>query len=206
MVDDDLEETAMNRERAVQTAVKIDGWQDTDELGWLYDRAGELSRGASWVEVGCWKGRSFFATAMGLTPGCSIYGVDTWKGNADSVVHWEVDFPTNWVEKHFDLCANLINALRNNDGVMAIKIVSPSTEAPAHLMPAIQAVYLDADHTYEGVKADIQAWRENLAPGGLLCGHDFCEDEDLAGITRAVPELLPGFKRGPKTIWYWRKP
>ncbi len=37
-------------------------------------------------------------------------------------------------------------------------------------------VYLDADHAYESVMADIAAWWPRIVPGGILAGHDFIED------------------------------
>ncbi len=196
----------MDKARVIELAVKIDGWQDTDELGWLYDRAGELPPESTWVEVGCWKGRSFFATAMGLTPRCFIIGFDTWKGNPGSVSHWEVDLSASWVWGHFKLCCELVNALRREDRIQAYWSRHKSTEAPELLGSSPHAVFLDADHRYDPFKADILAWRERLAPGGLLCGHDFCDDPDLEGVQQAVRELLPDFQRGPKTIWWWRKP
>lgn len=34
-------------------------------------------------------------------------------------------------------------------------------------------VYIDADHAYEGVKADIEAWWPKVRKGGILAGHDY---------------------------------
>lgn len=48
-------------------------------------------------------------------------------------------------------------------------------------------VYIDADHSYEGVKADIAAYAPLVAPGGYLCGHD--HTESWPGVIRAVREF-----------------
>jgi hypothetical protein len=34
-------------------------------------------------------------------------------------------------------------------------------------------VFLDADHSYEGTLADIEAWWPKIRPGCWLCGHDY---------------------------------
>lgn len=52
-------------------------------------------------------------------------------------------------------------------------------------------VYIDADHTYDAVKADLSAWWPKVRPGGVLAGDDYgfagwWED----GVTRAVSESL----------------
>lgn len=49
-------------------------------------------------------------------------------------------------------------------------------------------VYIDADHTYESVKADILAWLPKVKVGkGILCGHDYI---GYRGVYDAVNELL----------------
>jgi predicted O-methyltransferase YrrM len=63
-------------------------------------------------------------------------------------------------------------------------------------------VWLDGDHEYPDVKADLEAYRPLLAPGGLLAGHDF--DPSFPGVPRAVREFCPGYALGPGSIWYVR--
>jgi hypothetical protein len=52
-------------------------------------------------------------------------------------------------------------------------------------------VFVDGDHTYNSVKADIEAWWPLVNNGGLLCGHDIDHPRDrrgLWGVRRAVEE------------------
>ena len=48
-------------------------------------------------------------------------------------------------------------------------------------------VFIDADHSYEHVKADIEAWLPLVKEGGLLAGHDYGARKH-AGVKRAVNE------------------
>jgi hypothetical protein len=49
-------------------------------------------------------------------------------------------------------------------------------------------VFLDADHSYEGVKEDWFEWRPKVKPGGWLAGHDY--GDKRFGVKQAVDESL----------------
>lgn len=54
-------------------------------------------------------------------------------------------------------------------------------------------VYLDADHSYDAVKADIAAWLPLIRPGGVLAGHDFVVDGfHMPGEAFLAHEKSPG--------------
>jgi predicted O-methyltransferase YrrM len=38
--------------------------------------------------------------------------------------------------------------------------------------PAVEVVFIDADHTYEGLRGDWEAWSPLVAPGGVVALHD----------------------------------
>ena len=59
--------------------------------------------------------------------------------------------------------------------------------------------YIDADHRYEAVDADIMAWWPKVVDGGYLCGHD--HDPSHPGVQRAVSELLKREGRGHVDIF-----
>ena len=49
-------------------------------------------------------------------------------------------------------------------------------------------VYIDADHHYENVKRDIEAWYPKVRAGGIVAGHDYVDYLDM-GVIRAVNEF-----------------
>jgi len=62
-------------------------------------------------------------------------------------------------------------------------------------------VYIDADHRYEAVKADILAWLPKVKKDGWLCGHDYSEKP---GVTKAVDELFPDAEKDTDYTWFVR--
>lgn len=50
-------------------------------------------------------------------------------------------------------------------------------------------VFLDAMHTYEDVKADIQRWLPRLRVGGIFAMHDY-RHGDYPGVERAADEVF----------------
>jgi predicted O-methyltransferase YrrM len=61
-------------------------------------------------------------------------------------------------------------------------------------------VYLDANHTYEHVLADLHAWYPMVRPGGLLAGHDLNSKGHNCGVRQAVADFVaarPGMSFQP---------
>jgi predicted O-methyltransferase YrrM len=52
-------------------------------------------------------------------------------------------------------------------------------------------VYIDADHSYEGVKRDLEAYYRVVKPGGYLAGDDYGQQDRWFGdgVTQAVDEF-----------------
>jgi predicted O-methyltransferase YrrM len=67
---------------------------------------------------------------------------------------------------------------------------SPAT-ANAVQADQIDLLFLDGDHTYEGVKADWDLWSPLVRPGGIIAFHDTVETEwaHEPGVVRLVSEL-----------------
>jgi hypothetical protein len=48
-------------------------------------------------------------------------------------------------------------------------------------------IYIDADHTYDAVTEDLEAWYPKLKVGGVLGGHDYISKEDTLKLGHSVP-------------------
>lgn len=69
---------------------------------------------------------------------------------------------------------------------------------------SLDFVFIDADHTYEGCKADIEAWLPKVRSGGLVTGHDYAPE--FPGVVQAVDETFGKPATYDDHVWAWPKP
>ncbi len=170
----------------------IEGWMRFEELQYLYNTAKTMN---SIVELGSWKGRSTHALCSGCKDG-HVTAVDHFKGSeGEDAQHWEA--------KQGD---TVYQQFRNNTkGFSNLTTLQTSTLQAAAAMPKgtlFDMVFIDAEHTYEGVKADIEAWKPVARI--LICGHDYCPQ--WPGVVKAVDETVGPPDGVAGSIWYkWIK-
>ena len=166
----------------------IDGWMTHGELDWLYRTAKKVG---SILELGSWKGRSTHALLSGC-PG-TVTCVDTWKGSLDP------RDMTNAQAKAEDILATFQKNVGHFTNLEICQM--ESAEAAAKFIAEgrkFDMVFIDAGHTYEEVKRDIELWRP-LAKV-ILSGHDYLP-ETWMGVCQAVDECC-GRTYKAESIWY----
>jgi len=173
------------RPAGVVKALKIDGFMTEQELTWLYETAQQMN---SVVEIGSWKGRSTVA----LLEGCkgSVTAVDNWTGHDPS---------SNGILERTVAVEDVYQQFLGNTDPWCDRLVIrhlKSTDA-ADCTDAADMVFIDAEHTYEGCKADIDAWLPKARK--MICGHDF--SQAWPGVMQAVNERF-GVVKTCGTIWY----
>lgn len=70
-----------------------------------------------------------------------------------------------------------------------IKLIVGDSTSPSNVISNFDVLFIDGDHSYEGVKADMENWYPALEVGGHVILHD-CYD--LYEIPRAVSEFIVG--------------
>ena len=156
-------------DRAIKMAESIQGWMSTEELTFLYHRAGQLSPGQRWLELGTWRGRSFAAVALGLPAGCHLTAVDHWNGSDDEITttHAEARLPGRLIFQNF---LAILGALSQHRPDLILEVFCGSNhlcDTPADV------VFVDGSHHALAVQADLAHWTPLLRPGGSLLGHDY---------------------------------
>jgi len=137
------------------------------------------------VEVGCWKGRSAAYMAVEINNSGKVIRfdcVDTWKGSFTEEPHQnDLSVKSGTLYEKF-----MSNTERVKHIITPIRGDSVSV-ASQYADDSLDFVFIDGDHRYECVKADIEAWLPKMKSGSILAGHDYgwCED-----VRRAVHEVL----------------
>jgi predicted O-methyltransferase YrrM len=120
------------------------------------------------VELGTWQGASAVPVARLIQRwGGTLTCVDTWSGQLDEHGGSLAGKPPNMI---LGFARTVIDA-----GVAANVRLIPATTAEAAKVwsEPIDFLYIDADHSYEGVLADLYAWVPHVRSGGLILGDDY---------------------------------
>jgi predicted O-methyltransferase YrrM len=159
----------------------IPGWFDKTDADFYAWVASKLPAPATVAEIGVWQGRSTVCLSNLLPPGSHHICVDHFKGDPSA------GFKNTRPE--FDRFTNgLPLTVLQGDSVASASVFDNAT---------FDFVFIDADHSYNAVLADITAWLPKVKPGGILAGHDI----GFKSVRRAVSELLPNYIESANIWW-----
>jgi cephalosporin hydroxylase len=144
--------------------------------------------GSHFVEIGSWRGQSAAYMAVEIiNSGKQIKFdcVDTWQGTLNEDIHQQDPGVIN--DTLYD---EFITNMKPVEGhYRAIRM--PSVEAAKLYEDAsLDFVFIDGDHLYEGVRADILAWLPKVKKGGTIAGDDYGHVQGSEGVRRAVHEIF----------------
>jgi predicted O-methyltransferase YrrM len=157
----------------------IEGWFDFQQT---YDLiASKVGPGDVVVEVGCYLGKSTAYLSSKVLPDVTIIAVDNFPYFAPIA---------DRVDAREDLYGCFVSNMLQCKCSNVIPLRTTSLTASKLVRNDLAAVFLDDDHTYEAVKAGINAWLPKVRAGGVAAGHDFGAEHH--GVKQAVEELLAG--------------
>lgn len=127
------------------------------------------------VELGVCQGRS--SRALLERGAAHLYLVDPWEDH--------LEYLEGMTHK-----ANYLETLRQVAPFAGRYTVLRMTSADAAArVPEIDFAWIDGNHRYEWVKADLEAYWPKVRPGGVLCGHDYHDTPPHVGVKSAVDEF-----------------
>jgi MMP 1-O-methyltransferase len=157
----------------------IKGWLSRDAALLLYRLASQAAEGCI-VEVGSYRGRSTVVLARGAEhgPGARVYAVEP---------HEPFVGPRGGQFGPEDRAAFFRNMVRTG-AYRTVRLLNTSSEivAPGWTEP-VALLWLDGDHSYEGVRRDFDAWAPHLVPDCDLVLDD--TDDPRLGPQQLVEEL-----------------
>lgn len=175
----------MSREEILATASKIQSWSNKAERSYLYELASAAisERGAA-ADVGVWKGQSAFIVGnICKYRNANLYAIDVFTDENDLV-----GIGKGKGEVPISNGMNIFEQAKANLMFLPVLFIKGSTLEGAKQIPngVLDFCFIDADHSYETVKADILAYLPKMKKGGLLCGDDW----ENGGVAQAVKEVI----------------
>lgn len=164
----------------VRRAMSVEGMVSDVEVTGLMELASAVPADACIVEIGSYRGRSTSALALGAN-GAPVYAVEPHEsfegmyggqfGPADRRAFFENLLRVGVVEK-----VRLVN--------LSSEVVCQGWTRPIGLL------WIDGDHTLDGVRRDFDSWMHFLQPGGVVAFHDALDPD--GGPAKLIEELCAG--------------
>lgn len=146
--------------------------QELSYKGFYSEMVQKYPSGSLMVEVGVYHGRSFsYLIIEMLNAGkkfdCVAVDACPWDGEPCIGFHKHMEPLKDHYRVMFEKVDSFVAAKNFEDG-------------------SIDMCFIDANHTYEFVKRDIEAYLPKMKKGGTLAGHDWSDE----GVRRAVIEVF----------------
>jgi predicted O-methyltransferase YrrM len=148
-------------------------------------------RGRVFVEIGSYYGASASFIASGIRRsrvGGTLYCVDTWQN----------DTMPDWSRDTFERFSANTRPYRD----IIVPLRGKSTEVAKCFNEPVDFLFIDGDHSYEAVKADVRAWLPKLSSNAVIVFHDIGWAK---GVQKVVAEeVAPRAKtegRLPNLYW-----
>lgn len=166
----------------VELLAQTEGMTSVEEAIMLYDLAREVTEGCI-MEVGSYRGRSTVALGKGSLDGhqLPVFAIDPHEnfvgllggqfGPEDRAAFYRVMLSTE--------CYRIVRLVN-----LSSEVLSKGWNRKIALL------WIDGDHSYEGVKRDFECWEPHLLNNAVLAFDDSLNHE--CGVYKVVEDLLAG--------------
>jgi predicted O-methyltransferase YrrM len=150
------------------------------------------------VEIGSWQGRSsiFLAGAVKESKNGCFYAIDHFGGNKGKESLYAVNGSLKDLKNNFN---TNISKFKLGDVVNLLDMIN--TEAAIKIEDkTIRFLFIDGDHTENGVRKDIELFFPKLTKGSIVVFDDYFEG--FPGVINAVDEILKQYNFA--RVFYFR--
>ena len=170
---------------------EIEGWFGDNDFDFYDLLFKTMNRGATFVEIGIWKGRStiYFCELLRLNYKPILFEcIDSFEGSVNE---------ENLIKeaKEHNLYELFISTLKERGLLNYCNVHKQSSieSCRQFVDKSVDVVFIDGSHDYDSVKEDLINWIPKVKHGGTISGHDYNAWE---GVTKAVNEVI-----GQPKIW-----
>jgi len=178
--------------RAVRLSRKIDGWLTNGEARFLFAAARLVTPQNIIVEVGAWFGKSTVLLIRGSQSGhhAAVYSFDLFQvGGNDAEVYAE-----HVKDDETYLAVWQKNVRRAGGTKLAHPVVGCSWEEADRISAPVGFLFVDGDHSEDGVRNDWNAVSPHLADKAVVMFHDYLNES--TSVRKVVEEIRHGWNFG----------
>lgn len=149
------------------------------------------------VELGV-KGGTNLRYLLQHHPSLHMTGVDTWEPQPEKGEQYALggrSYSKAGLPRLYDLLVEHIVEKKWKKRCLLLRMTT--LEAAGVVDIRSDFVFIDADHLEDAVRADIEAWKPLVRPGGMLMGHDI----HFPGVRAAVDDLCHGWQEYDASVW-----
>lgn len=144
------------------------------------------------VEVGCWEGKSTCALANACWP-LNVRAVDTWRGSPGE----DSERLASERDVYAEFRRNIV--ARTNMNVWPYQMTWQSYFETHR--DRVKFCFIDAAHTYDQVRGNIETVLPLLVDHGVICG----DDAHHPPVWNAAADVLGSVWRCGTNMWAWQK-
>ncbi len=141
------------------------------------------------VEIGVFEG-TYSEVILSKSNLFLLHSVDPWKEFDKSIYDDINSVSAEEHEKRYETAVRKLSLFGQRSNILRLT----SVEAAKLFKPeTLDFVYIDANHSYEECRKDIELWFPKLKKGGIFGGHDYLDGnlpEGNFGVKRAVDEFV----------------
>ena len=148
-----------------------------------------MPRGARCAEIGVWRGDHAAAILRHTRPR-TLYLIDPWQHRPELHGALYGGYAKGGQAQLDEIYASVLQRFARQLGRGHVVVLRESSQATQFAPHSLDWVYIDGDHHYEAVKADLDKFAQAVRPGGYVAGDDYEPDSWFGdSVRRAVDEF-----------------
>ena len=148
---------------------------DYEEAQFLYNTVASKEN-PNCVEIGRYQGGS---TILMSSAGAQLLSVDAHVFKHESGVFGKR------LDDYLGIVLHLLG-IRNK---VDIVVADSQKYITVSLFETVDILFIDGDHTYEGVKTDYENWIQTVKPGGYVLFHDSGKQRNIHAVRKFIQEI-----------------